>query len=115
LDDAVRRGATLLDKAIGTDWDEAINLDALIGSDRSSCLLGQLYGSFEHGLQLLMPDDVHKQAAVRRTIAAEHGFMLGDAMPQGYFALDEAWRAEIARRRRARAQAEIDHDFACTT
>jgi len=114
LDNAVRRGATFLDKAIGTDWDEAINLDALIGSNGSTCLLGQLYGSCEHGLLLLMPGDA-QEAAVRRTTACEHGFMLADPTPQDYAALDNAWRAEIARRRAARAQAESDRDLACAT
>jgi hypothetical protein len=115
LDNAVRRGATFLDKAIGTDWDEAVNLDALIGSHASTCLLGQLYGSCEHGLLLLMPGDTEEEAAVRRTTACEHGFMLVDATPQDYAALDNAWRAEIARRRGARARAGIDRDLACAT
>jgi hypothetical protein len=116
LDNVVRRGATFLDKAIGTDWDEAVNLDALIGSNGSTCLLGQLYGSCEHGLLLLMPGDAQEEAAVRRTTTAcEHGFMIADATPQDYAALDNAWRAEIAGRRAARARAEIDRDLACAT
>ena len=81
----IARGAALLDKAQGTtEWYKLINLDEFDMILVSTCVLGQLYGSYDAGVKAL--GITHEQAV-------EWGFAL--SKPGAYPALTRAWQNYI--------------------
>ena len=52
----VNAGVKLLDEK-HPGWYKEINLDSLDISDCSQCILGQLYGAFAHGLEIVPRED----------------------------------------------------------
>ena len=97
-DDAVRRGAALLDERGPAGWRDRLNRDRLYMHSVSQCVLGQLYGRFYHdinaystGLDALgAPGNDDSFADNRYLWAVDHGFDGGD-----YDALERAWRDHL--------------------
>ena len=52
----VRRGAALLDRKL-PGWHTRINLNTLDLNDCEACILGQLYGKYSYGLEVLLVGD----------------------------------------------------------
>lgn len=88
---AVAKGAALLDQR-RPGWEHDINLGRLDISFGSTCILGQLYGTFENGLA-----KVFVGFSLTAEPAFEHGF-IGWTLTQDAI-LTRAWRREILRRR----------------
>jgi hypothetical protein len=93
MDERVEAGAALLDER-WQNWHNAIDLDTLnMGSERD-CILGQLFGTYWKGKEVL-----------NIMTGADYGF---DAVYDGYEefpVLTEAWRGAVARRVRADGEA----------
>lgn len=97
-DDAVRRGAALLDERGPADWRDQINSDRLNLGSIHDCVLGQVYyfvdryEPFDAGLKRLGApmDDGNNDVELDWTF--DHGF---DDPDNGYHALTEAWRAYL--------------------
>lgn len=102
-----RKGAALLDEFHGADWDEMLDLDALDVSDCMFCVLGQLFGDYNDGLDRLLQvvDD-------RNKLDAEYGFSMTqeefNTLSAGmeslkseevYAPLTQAWREVLTERR----------------
>jgi hypothetical protein len=85
----VKRGMALLQEVYGDDWVEQINANRLDLSSSSECVLGQVYGEYETGLdELWGPDgigDGHRDRAI------DHGFLEG-SRTENYPRLTETWR-----------------------
>ena len=104
---AVGRGAAWLNEH-RPGWQDKIDLDRLALESCTRCVLGQLYGSFSEGLDVLFdsfrmggrpPDTAEFGFAVRDQ---EYGPDLStDQARPAYGALTALWREEIARRRAA--------------
>jgi hypothetical protein len=87
---AVYHGAVLLDLR-EPGWVARIDTRTLDLRRSDRCILGQLYGHYLWGTERLRMQ--HRQALWR-------GFVLdADSADVRYYALERAWRAEIARRR----------------
>lgn len=86
---AVAKGAALLDQR-RPGWEHDINLGRLDISFGSTCILGQLYGTYENGLAKVFVGD-----SLAAEPAFEHGFFGWTLTP----ILTRAWRREILRRR----------------
>jgi hypothetical protein len=98
----VRRGAVLLDQE-QPDWFEEIDTRTLDVRYTEVCPLGQLYGSYEDGL-----DALHLHLPWRYGfIRSPFSMLLRKANSTGaiadYAMLNAAWRAEILARRQANA------------
>jgi hypothetical protein len=85
---AVARGAGLLDRKM-QHWRRKVNAEALSVSSVRSCVLAQVYGSYEAGI---------KELGLSRAEAVSYGFI----WRAGHWdddaeraALDEAWRAQV--------------------
>jgi hypothetical protein len=110
IEDRVKRGALLLD-ATTPGWSEKINGDTLAMRWCDKCLLGQLYGDYNGGLNKIgLPlyfglGTKSKETDEAEEIAAMHGFTITDEeyrMDKREFAwaaLADAWRVEIRSRR----------------
>ena len=68
LEECVARGAALLD-AHQPGWENRINRGTLVMGSLRQCLLGQLYGDFDTGLDILFPDNDETEC-----LGAHHGF-----------------------------------------
>jgi hypothetical protein len=104
----VRRGATLLDERV-VGWARRINERELNLSSCGKCILGQVYGEFERGIEILFGDD---DLETWRESAGFGFFFDEEQYPhineQWYYAaLASAWLAEI-RARLAPDPAPID-------
>jgi hypothetical protein len=91
----VRRGVALLND-VRPSWTKRLSVGRLELESCEVCVLGQLYGDYEHGLK-------HFDKAVRRNPTA-FGFTTrgGD---EYWEKLNAIWREEIAAQRRARKKA----------
>lgn len=89
----VIRGANLLDKH-SPGWYDNINVDRLHLADECLCILGQIYGNFFTG---------HNILALTGPQIIAHGFDLAgsQANTQDYQTLEAAWRRRIHSRRNA--------------
>lgn len=88
--ESAARGAQLLDK-IEPGWFNHINVGNLDISSGSFCILGQLYGTYEQGI------DHHLPGEISAYNSANWGFCLG--RNESYADLDMAWLSEIMARR----------------
>jgi hypothetical protein len=85
----VIRGIELLQKKYGDGWIEKIDLKTLDLGDGDRCVLGQLYGEYERGLETL---------AIKTFLdGAMYAFDIDDLLDyefdaDEYDALDDAWR-----------------------
>lgn len=68
-EDSIRKGVAVLDKVL-PDWRERINLDRLNVANYNLCVLGQVFGSYTEGLDVLRGP----LWAGRCAFAEEHGF-----------------------------------------
>jgi hypothetical protein len=86
----VARGALLLDR-VRPGWWREINDDELNMAWCRECVLGQIFGDYFRGVDHL---------PIPRFKAPEYGFDLQTetAFEETWVELDNAWRAEIARR-----------------
>lgn len=97
-DDAVRRGAALLDERGPAGWRDRLDRDRLYMHSVSQCVLGQLYRRFYDdvdaytvGLDALgAPANDEDYDNTRYDWAVEHGFDGPD-----YDALERAWRDHL--------------------
>lgn len=96
----VAAGARLLDRH-QPGWDHRVDPDTLDAEDVGRCVLGQLFGGYEQGLDELAAcrcDDVATYHRDPVAWAAVHGFDLDVTEPRAAFReLTSAWRAELAR------------------
>ena len=83
-EDAAREGAKFLDAEL-PGWFGSVDLSDLAMNDCALCILGQVYGYYEDGLNAL---------DLTQDKACELGFDTDDS----YEDLDEAWYAEVVRR-----------------
>jgi hypothetical protein len=90
------RGAALLDTRY-PGWEQLIDRDTLIMQYCDVCILGQLYGSYSAGLRAIFAVTV----ADAWEAADRHGFCIDKPRLITYADQDEAWAAEITRRRTA--------------
>lgn len=88
IQERVDRGAALLDAEI-PGWVQRIDLDRFRMSSCSRCILGQLFGSFENGL-----DELH----LRSRVDSPEGFDIVTPEDE-YAAFTAAWKQLIIRRR----------------
>lgn len=86
--DAVRNGAFLLHERYGAWWDD-ITISSLDEEDANQCVLGQLYGSWDEGMETLFGTD---DARTAKTF----GFLDPEDQDR-WTALTYAWR-EAARK-----------------
>jgi len=100
--EAVQRGIKLLDErwqdsyvhtsagvdtssvAEGADWRELIDLDELEMDRATACILGQLFGDYFIGRDVLRPDET-------RPWSVEHGFSVMEDLRSEWDALADAW------------------------
>lgn len=88
-----RKGARLLDR-VRPDWYAEIDIDQLDLADWESCILGQLYGSFAGGREIVLGEDSHNEQAT------PHGFFWPGTADKGEYGpnhdrLKRAWAEEI--------------------
>lgn len=88
--ESIERGIAMLDSRIA-DWRERVDLDALDMADAQACLLGQIYGSLNQGLEAL-------------EVASSHADHYGFSIPfNAYEAealnekLNDAWREALSK------------------
>jgi hypothetical protein len=97
----VAAGARLLDRHY-PGWHRRVDPEVLDALDTGRCVLGQLFGGYEQGLDELTDCRCDKVAGYHRNPvawAAAHGFDLDVAEPRAAFGeLTVAWRAELVRR-----------------
>lgn len=84
----VKKGTALLDRQLGPNWVQQINVRTLEISDPYSCVLGQLYGDFDRGTLSLGIQGGYR-------LAQSHGFLSGQDT--------SAWRESILRLQEKRA------------
>lgn len=99
------RGAALLDEA-SPDWFLVVNPSELDMAMCLDCVLGQVYRSFDSGLECL---DLCAEDAIG------HGFDVADGLEpddadEHYEILDRVWVDMITMRRLAGSAEETDHD-----
>jgi hypothetical protein len=85
----VKAGIELLEREIGPEWVERIELETLCLSDSSTCVLGQVYGDFNYGLQELWEDTDHDLTLIE---AMHRGFY---EPSEDYGELQEIWMAVL--------------------
>lgn len=100
----VARGMALLDAHGPADWRERIDLDRLTFKSSTDCVLGQVYGDMDLGLDelagLLMAEDVSVYSDTGQAAMYNHGFTaspesLTPDSPEDDAALVAAWRAAL--------------------
>ncbi len=91
----VAQGAALLDREL-PDWPAKVDPCRLDQGFADACVLGQLYGDYDFGLDALRP-----LGADPDRWACAHGFCCDAevARSQEWVQLIDAWRAELANRR----------------
>lgn len=87
----VKRGIALLEERYGPTWVDQMRLEDLQLSDESCCVLGQIYGAYERGCDILEIDSAEMSPAT-------FGFDVGPE-DDSYDPLQRAWEAEIGSRR----------------
>jgi len=80
----IRSGIEILDDIIGPIWIRSIDVESLDIRDCNQCILGQLYGSYECGVDYLF------QGSEQR--ASDHGFI---APSDGIDRLTQEWKNVI--------------------
>lgn len=88
-------GAALLDR-VEPGWAERVESERLDLRDVQTCVLGQVYGSFSEGSEVVFGavfDDQDSEWA----IVQNHGFAA--TRHRDYSVLTHVWRAEVERRR----------------
>lgn len=83
----VLAGIKVLQKEYGDEWVDKINCDTLDLSEGAQCVLGQVCGDFDYGVEALTDDGEYDLEW-----AQEHGFYSEDGE---YEKLDEAWHAVL--------------------
>jgi hypothetical protein len=96
----VRRGIALLDEVCPDhDWRSDISLKALDMTHKQWCILGQLYRTYNNGLDVLFPiAPYHKQKPIwedpHRNDPAHYGFRTVDES-ESYDDLQAVWIQEL--------------------
>jgi len=88
----VERGAALLDERL-PGWDAEIDVENLNMSNACDCVFGQLFGSYDKGLRVLVMD---------QGTSKTFGFFVWPT--SRWSSLSFAWRNLIRERRAARAE-----------
>ncbi len=100
VQERVANGAALLDEKI-PGWELRINLQELNLSSCVTCVLGQLYGHYDEGMEEIFPAEVcecgEEHLSMERS--APHGFSAsGIDTGEQYTALDVEWTRVIKER-----------------
>jgi hypothetical protein len=90
----VQLGARLLDER-RPGWASEIDLASLDLGSLCDCVLGQLYGSFGHGTDVLVPD-----ADLGHSIQWSRRYGFDREPGVSYVELSDQWRVEIEERNR---------------
>lgn len=94
----VQAGAALLDEK-RPGWDQEIDLDTLALESECLCVLGQLFGKFAYGLDVLK---LPRSYVAPGSEIVPYGFDLSRDMDRDlYPSLNDAWKALITARREA--------------
>ena len=102
----VRRGVRLLDRE-APGWEGRVRADMLVMVSQKLCVLGQLYGDYITGLDMLnLLSEPFEDMDFDKI--ASHGFCLNpnQYLLQSYDDLSRAWRDFIKKRRARIAKAE---------
>lgn len=83
--DAVLAGLTVLQDKFGDGWEREINCDTLDMSEGAHCVLGQIYGDYDEGVEQMLDGDYDNDWTV------DHGFNTNGDFQN----LDEAWHAVL--------------------
>jgi hypothetical protein len=98
----VEKGAILLDRVAPSQWRTKVNPDTLDISYGDRCILGQVFGDYMHGREMLMFNMPVKEGIPPWSnwsqAAADHGFLypLGKNLED----LNNEWRLEVTQNRR---------------
>lgn len=85
----VRRGARFMDER-HPGWHTKINLDELIMSDGTCCIIGQTYGFYGNAVLKLRDADFHSRAVI--AWETKHGFNLPQGLRfKGHRKVEENW------------------------
>ena len=89
----VKKGMALLEREYGPDWVDHIDLSELRLWSGGSCVLGQLYGSWDDQIDEFWPDDAYRESA-------EHGFSIGHEISgvrrqEAWNTLQTAWEEAL--------------------
>lgn len=96
----VARGAALMDQH-KPGWEDRIRIPNLEMYSGASCILGQCYGAYSAGAEILFPNDFPE--ITQEQEAVNHGFQSDSKV--GYNALHEEWVMQIMARRTAKVEA----------
>jgi hypothetical protein len=100
IQNRVRRGAAALDKVLGSGWRNDINLTDLNLNSTSECVLGQEFGNYHKGVEVVFGPYVSSWDRRRTSPVLTHGFLPEDDRWDADVApLTEAWRSYIERTR----------------
>lgn len=105
----VLAGAAWLDNQMGGAWDACVDVDTLVLSHCQRCVLGQLYGDFEHAMTLegLSDDDARHYGFVLSPYSPDADHRISE-YPTAYHLLTEVWLQVITERRQARAVLTVE-------
>jgi hypothetical protein len=92
--ETVEAGALYLDDVAGHGWWDCIDLESLHMGEMNSCILAQLYGTYQKGLTEIYGPNVDDDLSV------EHGFTQAEYPYCGSWApLTDAWSLVVRDRR----------------
>lgn len=91
----VGEGAALLDRTV-PDWETKIDLANLVIWDGCRCILGQLYGTYFNGTDMLLDED-DKKAAAHGFAALPYDPQLGPLNDE-WEELQQVWETTIKER-----------------
>ncbi len=98
LAEHVTVGAALLDQR-HPGWERQIDVDLLDMASAEDDMLGQLYGSYDEGLDALIRRDPDPSAWAPHAFAVAYGFDATADEPGVYDDRTQAWRVQVAQRR----------------
>lgn len=93
---AVKRGAKLLDAKLGKGWARKVKVTRLELADCQMCVLGQLYGDYDTGIDELGDIDGPRHGFDQPDFSEALDF---DSYHEVWASLNQLWRDEIRSRR----------------
>lgn len=95
--ESANRGAEFLDKTLPEGWFQGINLDRLQMDSCVDCILGQLYGSYSMGIEVLKLDYVSDE--LHEYLPEYLGFVAGFGDQFLWVLLRNEWKKLITERK----------------